>query len=116
MRWFENHSMIYLENKFINNGERGLDLAKNELQNLIFFGMTKDEWDGSFGWKNWIDNQVNEAIFNATLPYIQIYGEGLSNSTGGKPEVLEKLENWKKGIVVAKGTRMRHVLPAFIDG
>ena len=26
--------------------------------------------DGSGGWKNWIDNQVNEVIFNATMPYI----------------------------------------------
>ena len=58
---------------------------------------------------------MNEAIFNATGPYIQIYGEGSGSSTGGKPELLEKLENWKKDVVVAKGTRARHVLPAFID-
>ena len=118
MRWFENHSMIYLEKQLLNNGERGLDLARYELQNLIFLGMTGDEWDEDrqkFGYKSWIDSQVNEAIFNATMAYTQIYGEGSSSSTGGKLELLEKLENSKKGVVVAKGTRTRHVLPAFID-
>ena len=80
--------------------------------------MTEDEWDEDrrkFGYKSWIDSQVNETIFNATMAYYQIYGEGSSSSVGGKPELLEKLENWKKGIVVAKGTRTRHVLPTFID-
>ena len=80
--------------------------------------MIGDEWDGDrqkFGWENWIDNQVNEAIFNATVPYIQINGERSRSSTGGKLELLEKLENWKKGVVVAQGRRTRHVLPVFID-
>ena len=59
MRWFENHSMIYLDNKFLNNGESSLDLAKNELQNVNFLGMIGKEWDEDrrkFGWENWIDN------------------------------------------------------------
>ena len=69
-------------------------MAKKELQNLIFLGLAKDEWDEDrrkFGYESWIDNQVNETIFNATVAYIQIYGEGSSNSTEGKPELLEKL-------------------------
>ena len=45
MRWFENHSMIYLEKQFLNDGERGLDLAKNELENVILDGITGDDWD-----------------------------------------------------------------------
>ena len=80
--------------------------------------MAGDEWDEDrqkFGYESWIDSQVNEAIFNATVTYTQIYGEGSSRSSGGKPELLEKLENWKKCVVVAKGTRTRHVLSTFID-
>ena len=110
--------MIHLEKKFLNDDERGLDLAKNELQNVILFGMHREEWDEDrwkFGWEDWIDNQVSEAIFNATVPYIQIYGEGSDNSNIGKPKLLEKLKNWKKVVVVAKGTKTRHVLPAFIN-
>ena len=118
LAWFENHSMIHLEKQFLNNGEKGLDEAIRELQNRIFLGMVGDEWDEDrrkFGFEGWIDNQVNEAIFNATLAYYQIYGEGSSTGHGKKPQLLEKIENWKKGVVVAKGTRTRHVLPAFID-
>ena len=118
LAWFEKHSMIHLEKQFLNDGERGLDVAKRELQNLIFLGLARDEWDAhrqKFGYKNWIDSQVSEAIFNATMAYTQIYGKGSSSSTSGKLELLEKLENWKKCVVVAKGTRMRHVLPMFID-
>ena len=44
-----------------------------------------------------------------------MYGEGLTTGPGKKPQLLEKIENWKNGVVVAKGTRTRHVLPAFID-
>ena len=52
-------------------------MAKSELQNILFLGLIEKEWDEDrrkIGWETWIDNQVNEAIFNATVPYIQIYG------------------------------------------
>ena len=49
------------------------------------------------------------------MAYYQIYGEGSTTGPSEKPQLLEKIENWKKGIVGAKGTRTRHVLPAFID-
>ena len=62
-----------------------------------------------------MDSQFNEAIYNATVPYYQIYGEGSTIGPGDKPELLEKIENWKNGVVVAKGTRARHVLLVFID-
>ena len=45
LRWFENHSMIYLKKQFLSDGERGLDLATNELKNVIFLGMIGDAWD-----------------------------------------------------------------------
>ena len=50
--------------------------------------MTGDEWDEDrrkFGYESWIDSQVNEAIFNATVAYYQIYGEGSSTGPGEKP-------------------------------
>ena len=31
LAWFENHSMIHLEKRFLNDGERGLDEARREL-------------------------------------------------------------------------------------
>ena len=118
LAWFKNHSMIHLEKQFLNDGERGLDEARRELQNLSFLGLVGDEWDEDrrkFGFEAWMDSQVNEAIYNATVRYYQVYGEGSTTSPGDKPELLEKIENWKKGVVVAKGTRARHVLPVFID-
>ena len=72
LAWFENHSMIHLEKRFLNDGEGGLDEARRELQNLIFLGMVGDELyedRRKFGFEAWIDNQVNEAIYNATVPY-----------------------------------------------
>ena len=80
--------------------------------------MVGDEWDEDrrkFGFEAWIDNQVNEAIYNATVAYYQVYGEGSTTGPGETPKLLEKIENWKKGVVVAKGTRARHVIPVFID-
>ena len=118
LAWFENHSMIHLEKRFLNDGERGLDEARRELQYFICLGMVGDEWDEdrrNFGFEAWIDSQVNEAIFNATVAYYQVYGERSSTDPGEKLELLEKIENWKKGVVVTKGMRTRHVLPAFID-
>ena len=43
LAWFENHSIIHLKKRFLNDGERGLDEARRELQNLIFLGMVGDE-------------------------------------------------------------------------
>ena len=110
--------MIHLEKRFLIDGKRGLDEARRELQNLIFLGMVEDEWDEDrrkFGFEAWIDSQVNETIYNATVAYYQVYGEGSTTGPGEKPELLEKIENWKKGVVMTKGTRARHLLPIFID-
>ena len=95
LAWFENHSMIHLEKRFLNDGER-------RLQNLIFLGMVGDEWDEDkrkFGFEAWMDSQVNEAIYNATMLYYQVYGEGSTTDPGDKPKLLEKIENLS-GIVL----------------
>ena len=50
--------------------------------------MLREEWDEDkrkFGFDSWIDSQVNKAIFNATMAYYQIYGEGSSSGPGEKP-------------------------------
>ena len=68
--------MIHLEKRFLNDGESGLDEARRELQNLIFLELVGDEWDEDrqkFGFEAWIDSQVNEAIYNATVPYQRRY-------------------------------------------
>ena len=49
------------------------------------------------------------------MSYYQVYGKGSTIGPREKPELLDKIENWKKGVVVAKGTRARHVLPVFSD-
>ena len=88
LAWFEKHNMIHLEKRFLNNDERGLDVAKRELQNLIFLEMIGDEWNEdkrNFGYESWIDSQVNEAIFNATMAYTQIYGKGQTTILVGNP-------------------------------
>ena len=45
LEWFEKHSMVYLEKQYLSNGERGLDLVKNELKLLLLQGMAGDEWE-----------------------------------------------------------------------
>ena len=65
-----------------------------------------DEWHEDrrkFGFESWIDSQVNEAIFNTIVAYYQVCGEGSTTGPGENPQLLEKIENWKKGEVVAKG-------------
>ena len=70
LAWFENHSTIHLEKRFLNDGEQGLNEARRELQNLIFLGLVGDEWDEDrrkFGFEAWMDSQVNEAIVNCAV-------------------------------------------------
>ena len=45
------------------------------------------------------------------MAYIAIHGVG-SGTSGEKFELLEKLENWKKGTTVGKG---RTTLPSYIE-
>jgi len=111
--WFDKHNMVYLGSKYLNNGQRGLELVKNKLKLLVFEGMAKDEFQevrGKKEWDKWIKEQVQEAIFNPTLSYNQVYGRD-SNSSGGKSKLLEKLEKWKRGLVLAQGKGRTFVCP-----
>ena len=42
--WFENHRSKYLESKYLNNGERSIDVAKEDLKLLLLEAMGGDEF------------------------------------------------------------------------
>lgn len=113
--WFAKHDMPYLERTFLNDGPKGLEHASNVLKLLLLEGMAGDEFQadrGKSNWGKWIEEQVQEALFNSTVPYNLVYGAG-SGTSGGNSELLEKLENWKRGAILAKG-KGRTTLPSFV--
>ena len=83
---------------------------------LLLDGMTGDEFledKRKFHYGRWIEEQIQEAIFNPTMAYITMYGAS-SGTSGGKSELLEKLESWKRSAAVAKG-RGRTTLSSYIE-
>ena len=42
--WFESHHWEYLESKYLNNGERGIDQVKEDLKLLLLAAMDGDEF------------------------------------------------------------------------
>ena len=42
--WFESHRWEYLESKYLNNGERGIDQVKEDLRLLLLAAMDGDEF------------------------------------------------------------------------
>ena len=42
--WFESHRWEYLESKYLNNGERGIDQVKEDLKLLLLAAMDGDEF------------------------------------------------------------------------
>ena len=44
LMWFENHCWEYLESKYLNNGERGIDVTKEDLKLLLLEAMGGDEF------------------------------------------------------------------------
>jgi hypothetical protein len=116
LEWFRNNSMVYLEKKYLNDGTKGLELARNELMLILTeatAGQAFEEARGMSDWNTWIEQQAVEAIYNPTMTYEAVHpGEG--SSGGRKSELYIKLENWKRGVIAAKGTSARN-LPVFID-
>ena len=90
--WFESHRWEYLESKYLNNGERGIDAVKEDLKLLLLAAMdgdefVKDRWKPNY--QDWIENQVTEAIYNSMVAYVAIFGSGVGSSDGsGKPELM----------------------------
>jgi hypothetical protein len=116
LEWFRNNNMVFLEKKYLNDGTKGLELVRNDLMLLLTeatAGAEFEEARGMSDWNTWIEQQAREAIYNPTMTYDAMQlGEG---SNGGmRYELYEKLENWKRGVIVAKGTSTRN-LPFFID-
>ena len=44
LMWFESHHWEYLESKYLNNGERGIDVAKKDLKLLLLEAMSGDKF------------------------------------------------------------------------
>ena len=44
LMWFESHRWEYLESKYFNNGERSIDVAKEDLKLLLLEAMDGDEF------------------------------------------------------------------------
>ena len=42
--WFENHRWEYLENKYLNNGKRGIDVVKDKLELVLLESMNGDKF------------------------------------------------------------------------
>ena len=118
--WFENHRWEHLESKYLNNGERGIDVVKEELKLILLQAMNGDEFVEDRrkpNYQDWIENQVTEAIYNSTVAYVQVYGAGVGSSNGtriGKPELSQKLEKWRDGIAIIK-PKGRTVIPGFVE-
>ena len=76
-------------------------------------GAEFEEARGMSDWDTWIEQQAREAIYNLTMTYDDVHpGEG--SSGGIKSKLYEKLEIWRRDIIIAKKTSARN-LPIFID-
>ena len=108
--------MVFLEKQYLNNGLKGLELVKNDLLVILREGTAGAEFEearGTDNWDAWIEQQATEAIYNPTMAYDALHpGEG--SSSGMKSELYAKLENWRRGVIIAKGTSACN-LPVFID-
>ena len=116
--WFESHLLEYLESKYLNNGEKGYDVAKEDLKLLLLEAKSGDEFaedQRKSNYQDWIENQVTEAIYNLMVAYVQVYGAGAGSIDGiGKSELLQLMEKWCDGIAIIKpkGTT---VLTGFVE-
>ena len=116
MEWFSKNNMVFLEKQYLNNGKHGLKLVKNDLMRVLTESTTGAEFEETRGmnnWDVWIEQLATEVIYNPTMINNVVHpGEG--SSGGRRSELYEKLENWRRGVISAKGTSARN-LPPFID-
>ena len=115
--WFESHCWEYLESKYLNNGERGIDQVKEDLKLLLLVAMDGDEFVKDRrkpNYQDWIENQVTEVIYNSMVAYVAIFIPGMGSSDGnGKPELMQLMEKWRDGIALIK-PKERNSLPEFV--
>ena len=92
LMWFESHRWEYLESMYLNNGERSIDVAKEDLKLLLLEAMDGDEFVEDRrkpNYQDWIESQVTEAIYNSMIAYVAIFGPGVGSSDGSrKPELM----------------------------
>ena len=116
--WFESHRWEYLESKYLNNSERGIDVTKEDLKLLLLEAMDGDEFVEDRhkpNYQDWIESQVTEAIYNSMVAYVAIFGLGVGSSDGSrKPELMQLIEKWRDGIAIIK-PKERTVLPGFVE-
>ena len=116
--WFESHRWEYVESKYLNNGERGIDQVKEDLKLLLLATMDGDEFledRQKPNYQDWIENQVTEAIFKSMVAYVAIFGPEVGSSDGsGKPELMQLMEKWRDGIALIK-PKGRNSLPGFVE-
>ena len=118
LMWFESHPWEYLESKYLNNGERGIDAGKEDLKLLLLVAMDGDKFVEDRrkpNYQDWIESQVTKAIYNSMVPYVAIFGPGVGSSDGSKkPELMQLMEKWRDGIAIIK-PKGRTVLPGFVE-
>ena len=77
---------------------------KNDLMFFLTEGTAGAEFEEARGmsdWDTWIEQQAREAIYNPTMTYDVVH-PGERSSGGMKSELYEKLENWRRGVIIAK--------------
>ena len=116
--WFESHRWEYLESKYLNNGERGIDQVKEDLKLLLLVAMDGDEFEEDRrkpNYQDWIESQVTEAIYNSMVAYMAIFDPGVGSSDGsGKLKLMQLMEKWRDGIALIK-PKGRNSLPGFVE-
>lgn len=114
--WFREQDMVSLERDYLREGQNGLVRASNLFNRLLHDGLAGDEYledRRKSGWDAWIQDQVQEAVFNTTTTFDLVYGEGTGSREDG-PQLREKLEAWKSGVDVVKA-KGRAKVPSFLD-
>ena len=85
LMWFESHYWEYLESKYLNNGERSIDVAKKDLKLVLLEAMSGDKFAKDRqkpNYQEWIENQVTNTIYNSMVAYVQVYGVRREPVTG----------------------------------
>lgn len=112
--------MHFLEDKFLNDGSRGLNVVKKEMQKILLNAMSAhealEEDIKKDGYEGWLNKQVQKAIFNPMVSYTMLQGEvmGPFTNENPKPNLLCKVENWAKQVNTLN-RKGRALIPLFVQ-